>query len=253
MDLKVTVGVFPRYQLVSSASAITRSSSLLVCRSSSLLVWSSRPFPQQRILLEPFSILHSVNNFEIISMNGKMERIDAQLMKEVKEKAGGLPPSIEEVVIATIKIEDDGNEAFRAGDFSHAAVLYKSAWEDLGARHYYYRQWLYNPAEFFESDRRRLHVRLRLRVAAFLCLQLWSEAHETATQEIKSIAGIKDFGSGTYCGPSDLAKLYYLRAQASEGMGKLTQAVEDVREALRFDPNNMEMKTMSEKWAMSAK
>ena len=228
MDLKVKVGIFPRF-------------------------WSSRPFPQQRILLEPFNILHSVNNFEIISMDGNIERIDATLMKEVKEKAGGLPPSIEGVVIAATKIEDYGNEAFRAGDFWHAAALYKSAWDDLGARHYYYRQRLSNPAEFFESDRGRLHVRLRLWVATLLCLQLWNEAHKTATQEIKSIAGIKDFGSGTYCGPSDLAKLYYLRAQASEGMGKLTQAVEDIREALRFDPNNMEMKTKWEKWAIRAK
>ena len=247
--LNVKLGIFPRYQLVANASAITGSPSLLV--------WSPRPFPEQRILLEPFSALHSVKNLEIASVDGKTERIDAQLMEEVKERACGLPPSREEVMATTTKIEDHGNKAFRAGDFLHASVLYKSAWENLKARdYYYYREMLSKPAEFIEGTRARLQLGLRIRsslVAALLRLQLWSEAHKTATQQTREIARTKDVGWEIYYDPGELAKLYYQRALASEGMGKLTQAVEEIREALRFDLNNMEMKVTLEEWVKSAK
>ena len=247
--LNVKLGIFPRYQLVANASAITGSSSLLV--------WNPRPFPEQRILLEPFSTLHSVKNLEIASVDGKTERIDAQLMEEVKERACGLPPSRGEVMATTIKIEDHGNKAFRDGDFLHASVLYKSAWENLKARdYYYYREMLSKPAEFIDGTRARLQLGLRLQsslVAALLRLQLWSEAHKTATEQTREIARTKDVGWEIYYEPGELAKLYYQRALASEGMGKLTQAVEEIREALRFDLNNMEMKATLEEWVKSAK
>ena len=249
IGLNIKLGVFPRYQLVAGGSAITGSSSPLV--------WNPRPFPEQRMLLEPFSTLHSVKNLEIVSVDGKTERIDAQLMKEVKERASGLPPSMEEVKATTTKIEDHGNEAFRAGDFLHASILYKSAWENLKARnYYYYREMLSKPAEFIEGTRARLRLGLRIRsslVAALLRLQLWSEAHKTATEQIKEIARTKDIGWEIYYDPGELAKLYYQRALASEGMEKLTQAAEEIREALRFDPNNMEMKAPLEEWVNSAK
>ena len=236
IGLNVKLGIFPRYQLVANASAITGLSRPLV--------WVSRPFPEQRILLEPFSTLHSVKNLEIASVDGKTERIDAQLMEEVKERASGLPPSIEEVMVTTTKIEDHGNEAFRARDFLRASILYKSAWENLKARKYYY----------YRETRLQLGLRIRSSlVAALLRLQLWSEAHKTATGQIKEIARNEDIEWEIDYDPCDLAKIYYQRALASEGMEKLTQAVEEIREALRFDPNNMEMKARLEEWVKSAK
>ena len=239
--LNVKLGVFPRCQLVANASAITESSSPWV--------WDSRPFPEQRMLLEPFSTLHSVKNLEIASVDGKTERVDAQLMQEVKERAGGLPPDMEEVMVAITKFEDLGNEAFRAGDFWHAAGLYTSARQNLKSWNYlYYKTTLSEPAEFVER------VRIQSsHVAALLRLQLWSQAHAIATSDIEEIACIEDFIGENYYDPGELAKLHYLRALASEGMGKLTQAVKEICEALSFDPNNMEMRAILEKWEKSAK
>ena len=241
--LNLKLGIFPRHQLVANASAITGSSSLLD--------WKSRPFPQQRMLLEPFSTLHSVKNFEIASMDGETERVDAQLMKDVKERAGRPPPSMDEVTVTTTRIEDNGNEAFRAGDFSHACVLYRSAWDNLDAWSFYFHTTtVVQSAEFNESDRAHFHLGLRIGsslVAALLRLQLWSKAHMTATEVIKEIACDRDFESGLYYNLSGLAKLYYLRALASDGLGKLAQADKEIGEAMRCDPD---VRATLEKWAM---
>ena len=247
--LNLKLGIFPRYQLVANASAITGSSSLLD--------WKSRPFPQQRMLLEPFSTLYSVTNFEIASMDGETERLDAQLMKDVKERAGRPPPSMEEVTIATTKIEDDGNEAFRAGDFLHACVLYRSARDNLHSwNNYFHRVTIVVSAEFYKGDRAHIYLGLRIRsslVAALLRLQLWGEAHGTASEVLWEIVDIRGFRSGPYYDLSDLAKLYYLKALASEGLGKLTQADKDIHEAMLCDPDNTEFRATLEKWTKSAK
>ena len=246
MRLNLKLGIFPPYQLVANAPAITGSSSPLA--------WKSRPFPEQRMLLEPFSTLHDVKNFAIASIDGRTDLIDAQLMKGVKERAGGPAPSLEEVTVITRKIEDHGNEAFRAGDFLHACVLYKSARGNLKGWINYHRTILFS--KFNEGDRARLQLGLRIGsslVAALIRLQLWSEAYVSATEELWDIANTEDFEGVKYCDPSDLAKLYYVRGLASEGMGKLTQAGEDIHQASRFDPTNTEIRATLEGWVKSAK
>ena len=246
MRLNLKLGIFPPYQLVANAPAITGSSSPLA--------WKSRPFPEQRILLEPFSTLYSVKNFAIASIDGRTDLIDAQLMQGVKGRASRPPPSLEEVTVTTRKIEEHGNEAFGAGDFLHACVLYKKARAHLKRWINYHGRELFS--EFNEGDRARLQLGLRIRsslVAALIRLQRWSEAHMSVTDEIWDIAGTEDFGRVKCCDPSDLAKLYYLRALASEGMGKLTEAGEDIRQALRFDPQNTEIRATLEGWMKSAK
>lgn len=247
--LNLKLGIFAGHQLIANASATTESSSPLV--------WKSRPSPEQRMLLEPFSTLHSVKNFDLASMDGKTECIDAQLMKDVKERAGRLSPSMEEVAVTASKLEDQGNEAFRAGDFLHACVLYRSAWGNLkGWIYYHHRAFSIDQPEFNEGNRARVQVGLRIRsslVAALLRLQLWSEAHMSAAEEIKAMVDTRTFGSVYYYDLRDVAKLYYLGALASEGMGKLTQAVKEIREAMRCDPNNTEMKATFDEWVKSAK
>ena len=75
------------------------------------------------MLLEPFSTLHCIKDLEIASMDGKAESIDAQLIQRVKERAHRLPQSKDELLVTTIKIKDQGNEAFRAGNFWLACSL----------------------------------------------------------------------------------------------------------------------------------
>lgn len=79
-NLNIKLGIFPSYQLDIDASGLR-----------SQVVWNPRPLSQQRILLEPFGTLHSIRNLTIAGMDGKTEHIDAQLMTDVKKRAGRLP------------------------------------------------------------------------------------------------------------------------------------------------------------------
>ena len=243
-QLHVTLGIFPYCQQDVDSSGITGLSKPMV--------WGSRPFPEQRMLLEPFGTLHSLKNLDITSVDGKTERIDAQLIKCIKERAGRLLPSIEELMVTTTNIEDQGNEAFHTGDLVQAASLYKSARKNLKAGYYW------TADDFPEHSVICVHHRLKLRImskliAVLLRLQLWSKASKKTTKGIKEITITKHVAGGTLYDTGELAKLYYQMALASEGMGDLSQAVEQIREALRFHPTNMEMKAKLEKWATSAK
>ena len=91
--------------------------------------WSPRSLPQQRRLLEPFALLHSVTNLKISHVSGKTQNIDAQLMEDIKERASRPPDSMKEILNSSVKIQEQGNEAFRAGDFTLASSRYEPALE----------------------------------------------------------------------------------------------------------------------------
>ena len=96
--INLMLKIIPGHQLAIDSSVITGPSSQVV--------WIPRPLPQQRMLLEPFSTLHSIKNLEIASIDGKAESIDAQLIQRVKERAHRLPQSKDELLVTTIKIKD---------------------------------------------------------------------------------------------------------------------------------------------------
>ena len=234
--LRLILGIFPSYHLGIDDSVTTL----------------ARPLPQQRMLLEPFSKLQSTKNLKIINVDGMTEGIDAQLMEDVKNKAGRLPQSMKEILLTTNRITDQGNEAFHAGDFRRAFSLYESAWKNLDAG----KRYLEEASKAGELTKYFCeHFQLGLRiwsnsVAALLRLQQWKNAHKMATEVIEDIALTKDNEGETLYPPCELGKLYYRRALASEGMGKMAQAVEEIHEALRFDPASREMNAKLREWKL---
>lgn len=242
-NLNIKLGIFPSYQLDIDASVTTGLRSQVV--------WNPRPLSQQRMLLEPFGTLHSIRNLTIAGMDGKTEHIDAQLMTDVKKRAGRLPKSMEEVLLTTNRIKDRGNEAFRAGDFWRARSLYKSASRNLNAGERYIQEaHLTDELTKYLCDHYQLGFRIFSNsIATLLRLQQWRDAHEMATRVIENISLTKDIAMTPYQ-DNELIKLYYRRALASEGMGKMTQAIEEIREALHVEPANREMKAKLREWKL---
>lgn len=244
-NLNITLCVLPSYQLEIDASVMTGLRNQVV--------WNPRPLPQQRMLLESFGTLHCLKNLTIAGMDGKTEHIDAQLVKNVKKRVGRLPKSKEQVLLIANKIKDRGNEAFRASDFSRARSLYESAWSNLNAGKRYLREDS-ETGDFtrYQCDHYQLELRIYSNwVATLLRLQQWEDAHEIATSLIEAIMLTKDIAMTLYH-PNDLVKLYFRRALASEGMGKMAQAVEEIREALSFEPANREIKAKLREWKLEA-
>lgn len=221
---------------------------------SSRMSWNPRSLAQQRKLLEPFATLHSMPNLEIADVDGETQYVDAQLMANVKERASRPPYSMEEVLDTTAKIKEQGNEAFRVGDFALAFSLYESAFEIIEAGLRYLdkgtgeggcTEQAYFEAHFLLAFRIRSNS-----VAALLRLQQWMDAHSMATALIMKI---EVAGGEIIFDPNEVAKVHHRRALASEGMGNMARAVEEIREALCLNPYNMCMKTKLKEWQLRAK
>lgn len=247
-SLKLILQVYPLFQLDVDAFAYTGPSSR-VSR-------SPRSLAQQRRLLEPFATLRSMT-LEIADVDGETQYIDVQLMEDIKERAGRPPYSMKEVLDTSARIKEQGNQAFRAGDFAHANTLYKSALENLNAGERYLDTDI-QEGEFTEQTYFEAHFSLAFRiwsntVATHLRLQQWTAAHEKAIKGIEKIETVRNAGENIVFGPGEVAKLYFRRALASEGMGKINRAVEEVRTALDLDPNSAQMKAKLREWKLQAK
>ena len=121
--LNLVLGVFPSSQLHIEASEDIGPSRQIT--------WSPRSLTQQRILLEPFTTLHSMLEFNIADVHGKTERLDARLMQNVKKQATQSPNSMEGSMATIAQLKEQGNEAFRAGDFLLANKLYGSTMQTM--------------------------------------------------------------------------------------------------------------------------
>ncbi|KAL9074877.1 MAG: hypothetical protein Q9161_002016 [Pseudevernia consocians] len=223
---------------------------------SSRMSWHPHSLAQQRRLLEPFAVLHSMPDMDIIDGDGETQQLDAQLMANVKAKASRPPYSMEEVLDTTAKIKEQGNEAFRVGDFALALSLYESAFDNIEAGERYLdkstevgeggcTEQLYFEAHFLLAFRIWSNS-----VAALLRLQQWKVAHRRATVLVEKI---KLAAREIIFDPKEVAKVHHRRALASEGMGKMARAVEEIREALCLDSYNMSMKTKLKEWQLQAK
>lgn len=241
--LILSLGVFPSYTLDVDASAHMKKSSRVS--------WKSRPLLQQRKLLEPFAGLHSMTNLKIADMDGKTQYINVKLMEDVKKRASRAPYSMEEVLDTSAKINEKGNEAFRAGDFALAQSLYESALvtREEGSR--YLEEGELAGQTYLLQATGLLGLRIGSNlVAALLRLQQWTAAHEKATKVINMV---EKTGKNIVFEPGALAKLYHRRALASQGMGKMARAVEEIHEALSFDPKNTQMKAKLKEWKLQPK
>lgn len=241
--LILSLGVFPSYTLDVDASAHMRKSSRVS--------WKPRPLLQQRKLLEPFAGLHSMTNLKIADMDGKTQYINVKLVEDVKKRASRAPYIMEEVLDISAKINEKGNEAFRAGDFALAQSLYESALvaREDGSR-YLEEGELAGQTHLLQATG-LLGFRIGSNlVAALLRLQQWTAAHEKATTVINMVEKI---GKNIVFEPGALAKLYHRRALASQGMGKMARAVKEIQEALSFDPKNTQMKAKLKEWKLQSK
>lgn len=225
--LKLVLKIFPSYRLGVDAF-VNREKSSRVSR-------SPRSLPQQRKLLEPFAALHSVKDPEIADVDGKTQYVDAQLVEYVKEMARQPPDSMSEVLDKSSKLKEQGNQAFRSGDFTLADSLYTLAKDNLdtGIRYCSSASKEGVPSDMPETTYFRAHFLLALQisfnsVAALLCLQQWMAAHEKATMIIGHINLAE---KEIRLDPGEMAKIYRRRALASKGMGETARAVEEIHEA----------------------
>lgn len=216
-ELRLVLGILPSHQMNVQTSTKTMTSSRVVRNPLSL--------PEQRMLLEPFAILHSVRNVTIVAVNGRTKCLDKQLIEDVKRSAARSPDSMEEALIAASKIKDQGNEVFRAGNFQIAYEMYDSAWVEIRAR---VRDFMLESEKDHPlgSTNFDAHFLLMLRLlsnsaAAAICLQQWEAAHEKTTQAIKTLETImellRNLGREFICDPSEVATIYRRRSRASEG------------------------------------
>lgn len=250
------LGFLPRLKLVLEVLPSTQLhvGSLVNMRPSNRVSWNPRSLPQQRKLLEPFATLHSTTNLKIADVDGKTQCIDAQLMEDVREKAGRPPYSMGEILDAAAQMKERGNEAFRAGDFALAHSLYESASSNLVAVKRYLTT-KFRDTETVEEAQSYAYSLLAFRIssnsiAALLRLQQWTAAHKKATIWI----GHVQFPTvDIVLHPNEMAKILYRRALASEGRGNMTRAVEEIREALCHNPSNMLMKAKKKEWKLQVK
>ncbi len=244
--LNLVLGVFPSYQLHVGVSEDTGPSGQTI--------WSPRSLPQQRRLLEPFATLHSMLEFNIADVHAKTERLDARLMQDVKKRATQFPSSTEENLVTVAQIKEQGNEAFRTGDFVVAKQLYESAMQTM-------RGYLTTATQEGKITARTTRINSRAHykaafpirsnsIAALLGLQQWMAAHKEANELIEHLKSLEDTRMDVRFDFGQEIKIYYRRALASEGMGKMAQAVEEIREALRLDPNNTRLKAKLREWKM---
>ena len=75
-------------------------------------------------------------------------------------------------------------------------------------------------------------------------------AHKGATKVIEHMRSVEGTEMEIQFDIRQVVKLYYRRALASEGMGNMARAVEEIREALRLDPNNTRLKAKLREWKM---
>lgn len=211
--------------------------------------WVPRSLQQQRKLLEPFATLHSIMDLKVVDVDGKTQDINAQLMEDVRVRAGQPPYSMGEVLDAATELKEQGNEAFRTGDFALAHSLYETAWSDLvGGKRYLtmgFRD--IKTVEARKSDAWQL-LAFRIAsnsIAALLHLQQWTAAHKKASKWIEHVQ-TPEVNSALQ--PHEMAKIFYRRALASEGRGDMARAIEEVCEALSHSPSNMLMKAKKEEW-----
>lgn len=189
-------------------------------------------------LLEPFRRLHSLNSVRIAGHVS--DEFKSELIAKMMNKA----PEIHTILGDIQRNLERGDQAVSNNDYSTAKAIYKGALEDNGD--YYYLTYkssktiLMNDLEAAFSDTRfALNTKLAV---TYLKTENHSRAHEWIT---RALAQISPYGRVARSPPrgAAMANLYSIAAQASEGLGLVERAVDELEEAVRHDPGDSKLAT----------
>lgn len=231
------MNIFCRMLLRSNLSRHFQSSLSIVMRGVALTrtsIWK---------LLEPFRRLHSMAS---VSITGQIEdEYKSNLIAEMSKQAPGNYTVVQGIQNAM----KEGDQAASIHDFSIAISKFKRAWEDN--KDWYWTHHvttaILGNAILDEDHFNTTFVPTRLAIGTKLAITyLKLENHSQAYEWIKN-ALMNTWpchqGAGDRPRVAAYASIYSIAAQASEGLGLVKRAVEEMKEAVRHDPGDSKLAT----------
>lgn len=189
-------------------------------------------------LLEPFRRLHSLNSVRIAGHVS--DEFKSDLIAKMMNKA----PEIHTILGDIQRNLERGDQAVSNNDYFTAKEIYKRALEENDDRDYLIHKSsktiLMDDLEAAFSDN-RFALSTKLAVT-YLKTENHSRAHEWITWALWEI-GHYGRVAGDPPGGAEAANLYSIAAQASEGLGLVGRAVEELNEAVWHDPEDLELTT----------
>ncbi|KAL9103042.1 MAG: hypothetical protein Q9163_001872 [Psora crenata] len=199
------------------------------------------PITHDRILLEPFRVLHSIGKVQI---HGP---VSPQYKAELMTSISRLGPSVEDIIYAASALQEQADNAIIQGRPSNAMALYKRAIEIfLQSHRLTERSKIIRAGE--HAGKKAIYTsyeigfELVMRIATLYHIsKKYQLAHEVADGAFQSA-----FSSNkTRRGRLRIAVALYQCALASEGLGYFSKAQEQLYEALECDPGNIIYKVKS--------
>lgn len=224
-----------------SYSASTR---ILLCLSVDIIAQDyQKPIPSKndtavpssiQRLLEPLRRLHGVGG--VLIKGPASEIYKGKIRRSVMRGA----PTADEMITTACTLKTEGDDAFRSADFWSSVYAYEKAISEIEAvqqpypcsalvKEGSYSGWLVLNAV------QHLHNKLRLDVvSAFVRLHEYHRAHNWTMVELWSRTGLT-WNTGAVS-DTEVAELWYLKAQASKGLGKIDRAHHELERALVLAP-----------------
>ena len=185
-------------------------------------------------LLEPLRRLHGID--AVVIKGAVSETYKENVKRSIMRKA----PTADEMITTACALKTEGDDAFHSADFWSSVYAYEKAISMIEA----VRQPRYCSALVKEGSYsgwlvlnavQHLHYKLHLDiVSAFLLLHEYHRAHNWTMVELWSRTGLM-WNTGAVS-DDEVAQLWYLKAQASKGLGKIDRAHHELKWALMLAP-----------------
>ena len=195
--------------------------------------------PRARLLLDPFTLLYGLKSLEIKGA------VNEEYKRSVVSSARQPEPTAASIITAALAMKTQGDEAFYQGQYNRSLSLYRLAIGEVRVNH---RPGRYtgtlNAIEFAGMSTEhavglfiiRLHSQL---AAALVKMGDYERALEYAYDSLHDAEDgpYEDLDTDHECGTA-----HYWLGLSSEGLGDVTDALEEMEEALQYVPSNADFK-----------
>ena len=190
-------------------------------------------------LLEPFRQVYGYN----VAVAG---HVTSSYKESIEACANEVPPDALKVIRMASKGRDEGNEAVQKGNLGVALSQYESALHVMTSAYKRFAATRLNLAEWGIADKEDLMAmdKLQLNLRSFLAdayLQLGKFAKSYGCAQDLDCWYDLDAQTNISIQP-DLVRMMFCKALAGKALGEPVQALRDLDEALRYDPNDEAMR-----------
>ena len=190
-------------------------------------------------LFEPLRRLHGVSATIIEGPTSEIYK--EKVARSVLRKA----PTADEIIATACTLKAKGDDAFRSADFWSSVYAYEKAISEIEAvRQPYYcsalvKEGNYSGWSVLNAVQHLLHELQLDIVSAFVRLHEYHRAQNWTMVELWSRTGLTwDTGAVS---DDEVAHLWYLKAQASKGLGRIDRAHDELKWALKLAPYNKDV------------